>query len=472
VGESTMKQKSLHPIRDLIEVVIFAVVMAIGLKVFALEAYRIPTGSMQPTLLGTSLLDPHTQMIDGGVHDRVLVDKVSFLIRDPRRWEVVVFRYPLQTYENYVTRLVGMPGEELFIQGGDIWTRRDEGEDFQIQCKPDSLQEELWKKTWPISGDQPERWIGWQPTGAAQPGPDGTMILKGKGEIRLARTIRDDYRDGYPDKIRWRIPEAGPGAGQRHVVGDLRVVFSATPDGSGPLELHLECGAFPLSLTLDPAASEWRLSLPDGSTKRARLGFPAAEAVHGDLAFWDHRVKLSLRGADGEAFLEKDLDLPAEKPLNNGLRFMTPQGGWRVDPPLVYRDLHYLPPPDNGGTPLWKIPEGHYFMLGDNTQNSHDGRGWTARVLTLKQPVDGRTALRGDQFRNGSDPFFDNPRWNAARTIMSFRDESGEIYQFDSKLIDQDNLVPAPFVPRKNIVGRALAVFMPLTPVLRMHLIR
>ncbi|MCX8266445.1 MAG: S26 family signal peptidase, partial [Planctomycetota bacterium] len=82
------KEKSKHPFRENIEVVLFAIIMAMGLKVFAIEAYQIPTGSMQPTLMGTELLDPATKRPDGRLNDRVLVDKISYFFRDPQRWEV------------------------------------------------------------------------------------------------------------------------------------------------------------------------------------------------------------------------------------------------------------------------------------------------------------------------------------------------------------------------------------------------
>ena len=59
---------------------------------------------MQPTLMG----NPETQ-----VFDRVLVDKLSFQMRDPERWEIVVFKHPLENSRIMVKRLVGMPGEQL-----------------------------------------------------------------------------------------------------------------------------------------------------------------------------------------------------------------------------------------------------------------------------------------------------------------------------------------------------------------------
>ena len=127
MAEKQKKAKSHHPFRENIEVVIFAIVMAMGLKVFAVEAYQIPTGSMQPTLMGTDLLDEVNKRPNGGLHDRVLVDKISYLFRDPVRWEVVVFRYPLLAHNNYVKRLVGMGGEQMLIEHGDFPISASEG---------------------------------------------------------------------------------------------------------------------------------------------------------------------------------------------------------------------------------------------------------------------------------------------------------------------------------------------------------
>ena len=144
------KEKSPHPFRENIEVVIFAVVMAMGLKVFAVEAYQIPTGSMQPTLMGTDLHDPVSRQRDGGLHDRVLVDKISYFFRDPARWEVVVFRYPLLAHNNYVKRLVGIGPEQLLIEAGDLWSRPlGSDEDYAILRKPWKVQEHLWKRVAP-----------------------------------------------------------------------------------------------------------------------------------------------------------------------------------------------------------------------------------------------------------------------------------------------------------------------------------
>ena len=77
----------MGPIRVNLEAFGVAILAAVLLKWFCLEAYQIPTSSMQPTLMG----DQASQ-----VFDRILVDKLLQTFREPKRWDITVFRYPLQ----------------------------------------------------------------------------------------------------------------------------------------------------------------------------------------------------------------------------------------------------------------------------------------------------------------------------------------------------------------------------------------
>jgi signal peptidase I len=55
--------------------------------------------------------------------DRILVNKFSYLLAEPQRWSVIVFNNPYDPYQNYIKRLVGLPGETLRIYRGDIRTK-------------------------------------------------------------------------------------------------------------------------------------------------------------------------------------------------------------------------------------------------------------------------------------------------------------------------------------------------------------
>ena len=114
-----------------------ALVMALFLKHFVVEAYKIPTGSMQPTLIGDEQAD---------IKDRILVDKLSYVLRAPERWEVAVFRYPLDRSKSFVKRIAGVGPEELRILHGDLWARANETEPWRLLRRPPAVMRAQWKR--------------------------------------------------------------------------------------------------------------------------------------------------------------------------------------------------------------------------------------------------------------------------------------------------------------------------------------
>ncbi len=70
--------------------------------------------------------------------DQIFVQKCIYQFFQPRRWDVIVFKNPLDPRINYIKRCVALPGETLQIIDGDIYING------QIQRKPRNVQEELW----------------------------------------------------------------------------------------------------------------------------------------------------------------------------------------------------------------------------------------------------------------------------------------------------------------------------------------
>ncbi len=459
------KTASRHPFRENLEIGVFAVVAAMALKVFAVEAYQIPTGSMQPTLMGTPLLDPVTRQTSGAIHDRVLVDKVSYWFRDPERWEVVVFRYPLLTHVNYVKRLVGLGGEQLLIDDGDLWARPlGSDQDFSILRKPWKVQTHVWKRVWPPPHTAPATWLGWSEAGDVSRGEDGSLRFSGTGRTLYDHRIKDQPNHGYPDAIADRVPTRNARA--QYVVGDLRARFRVTPEaGDGEFQALLTFGGLDFTLTLHPDGAV-TLTQPElGLEREGRLS--GDEAFDLDFSWWDHRLRLAAdRGGDGLLWQE-DFVLESRQPTRTALDFRSRGGRWTLEPPTVWRDVYYLPPRQSGAPPVFDVPEGHYFMMGDNTQGSLDSRDWQAETLTFEPAADdGTERVRGDHMAHGADPTYDNPRWNREGSVMTFRDEHGGIHQYSITEMQRstDRLEPAPFVPREYVIGRAIAVFLPIPP--------
>jgi signal peptidase I len=79
------------------------VVLAVALRMFVIEAFKIPAGSMAPTLL---------------VGDHIFVDKIAYRARAPRYGEVMVFAFPEHPEQDFVKRVVALPGDRLEVDGG------------------------------------------------------------------------------------------------------------------------------------------------------------------------------------------------------------------------------------------------------------------------------------------------------------------------------------------------------------------
>jgi signal peptidase I len=91
--------------RENLEVVVTAVVLALIIRTFVVQAFKIPTGSMRPTL------------IEG---DRILVNKFIYRFTQPKRGDIIVFKYPEDKKKDFIKRLIATEGEIVNIIDGDI----------------------------------------------------------------------------------------------------------------------------------------------------------------------------------------------------------------------------------------------------------------------------------------------------------------------------------------------------------------
>jgi len=69
------------------------------------RAFRLPARSMAPTLLAG---------------DYILTDNAVYRSRDPRRGDIIVFKYPPDERREFVKRIVALPGEEVFVRGREV----------------------------------------------------------------------------------------------------------------------------------------------------------------------------------------------------------------------------------------------------------------------------------------------------------------------------------------------------------------
>jgi len=59
--------------------------------------------------------------------DYLIVDEITYRFRDPQRGEVIVFKYPQSPTQRYIKRIIGLPGDEILIEDGQITITDDAG---------------------------------------------------------------------------------------------------------------------------------------------------------------------------------------------------------------------------------------------------------------------------------------------------------------------------------------------------------
>lgn len=471
------KQAPKRPWRDNIEAITMAIIMAVMLKYFIIEAYKIPTGSMQPTLMGMADTDLN-------IEDRILVDKLSYHFRDPERFEVVIFKYPLDRSKNFIKRIVGMPNERVRIIGGDLWRAEPDTDDWQIIRKPRHIQEDLWKPLIGWGGRQQK----WQPNSAAKQWSinEQEVSARGDGLVRYPGkldSITDEYKDGYPRKLAARMPPRAVGVS--HDVGDLRVRGTATALAGceefacvfreGGLEYRCiipgpaaDASAKPRIEAEQQAPGDDITDLIDKKAEGAEaFRLSAGDAVEFSAQNLDDKLELWI---DGELICELEI-APA---LGSTSVSLEQQGeGINWTDLQVDRDIYYSE--DRARFTTWDIPEDSYLMLGDNTQDSSDGREWQFRVFELTserlgETVDGqdKIVLRGNHRGNNENP---TRVPHGTKSEMWFRDEWGELYHWESGTQSEvpTHFESAPLVPRHLITGRAVLVFWPMKPSLDVY---
>jgi len=260
-GEETMaaRRERARSRRESIESFI-VVILAFLVWSFEAEGFVIPTGSMAPTLMGrhkeitcpecgwiywvnadsevepTGIGGRTTQRVTWGTcencrsqcrvdaepsfsGDRVYTVKTGTSIPfapffgrvEPRRWEVTVFNLPEDPSTRYIKRLVGMPGEVLRIQGGDLWRRDlDIASEFERPRRSPAQQLQTQVPVFddshrPASLRDDPRWRRWTPSASWTETAPGAFAVDATGD----RWEELRYRHVVPDPEQWEAIREG-----------------------------------------------------------------------------------------------------------------------------------------------------------------------------------------------------------------------------------------------------------------------
>jgi len=102
---------------DSLKILLIALAIVIPIRMLLFQPFMVRGSSMEPNY--------HSS-------DYLIIDELSYRLRDPQRGEVIVFQYPLNPSYRYIKRIIGLPGETITIKDGEVSINRADGEPQKI----------------------------------------------------------------------------------------------------------------------------------------------------------------------------------------------------------------------------------------------------------------------------------------------------------------------------------------------------
>src|SRR3989338_2140385 len=99
------KEYWIQEAKEWAQSIVIALVLTLIIRAFVIQAFKIPSGSMRPTLT------------EG---DKLFVSKFIYRFKSPERGDIVVFKYPEDPKKDFIKRLVAFEGETVEIKDGKI----------------------------------------------------------------------------------------------------------------------------------------------------------------------------------------------------------------------------------------------------------------------------------------------------------------------------------------------------------------
>jgi signal peptidase I len=411
----------------LFEWLLVAFILALLFQCFAMQAFQIPTGSMAETLRGDHFPFRCTQcgfLFDVGSDsltvnraqcpncdyllptnsigrmkngDRIFVLKSIYQFFKPNRWDVVVFKNPTNPKDNFIKRLIALPGETVQLIHGDVFI------DGQIVRKPVNVQNELWM---PIYLQDYQAYEN-RPAFAAQENGepkvsrrlqagfvcDPNSLWQIQSPVCVLNDASDErhylmYQTGNPwdFKALYSYNESNSYT-HTPIVSDLMISFYARCGSeNGIVGATLEKGGVFYSAFVDMSGVIVFERTVHGQTQELRrmlvTGLKPGGFERFELANVDRQ--LVLRWADKRATYDLTRDPDFEPPLGDEEHSPSVEifakGKTEIRHIGLYRDTYYMGREGFAERATedrpFTLKTGQFFVCGDNCNNSLDSRMW------------------------------------------------------------------------------------------------
>jgi signal peptidase I len=112
---------------EIFKIAVIALAIVLPIRYFLFQPFIVKGESMSPSF-------------ESG--DYLIVDEISYRISEPQRGDVVVFKYPKNTTQRFIKRIIGLPGETVVIKSGNVTVVKKTGEEVILdeQYLPEDLK--------------------------------------------------------------------------------------------------------------------------------------------------------------------------------------------------------------------------------------------------------------------------------------------------------------------------------------------
>jgi signal peptidase I len=126
-----LTEKNLNPkrksvTREYVEAILIALLLALFIRTFVVQAFKIPSGSMQNTLLigDHILVNKFIYGVKNPFNDNTLIP-----LKQPARRDIVVFKYPVNPTQDYIKRVIGVQGDTIEIKNKKVYVNGEPQEE-------------------------------------------------------------------------------------------------------------------------------------------------------------------------------------------------------------------------------------------------------------------------------------------------------------------------------------------------------
>ena len=104
--------------KEILTFVVLAIIIVVPIRLFIAQPFVVEGESMHPTFESA---------------DYLIVDEFSYLVGEPKRGDVIIFRYPGNPSVFYIKRIIGLPGETVHITHGQTTVTRTDGSTLTLE---------------------------------------------------------------------------------------------------------------------------------------------------------------------------------------------------------------------------------------------------------------------------------------------------------------------------------------------------